>query len=462
MKREDLYFVLFEQQKEFEGYNTNLIDREAIGRILKLMELDMPIFISGVRRCGKSSLLRLVKDRLNLKEKQFLYVNFNDERLTDFPVEDFQKIIDFMNENEYLKNPVLFIDEIQETNGWEKWVDRIKQNYTIIITGSNSKLLSREISTILTGRSISLSLTPFTFKEFLNAKGIDTKEWKIDLKAQAKIRSSFKEFLNSGGFPKWVISDQKIVLSELYENILYRDIIQRFSNKQAKLIKEISVYLLSNIATPITVRALSKTVEVKNTSTTKAILDAFENAFLYFFINKFEYSIRKQVQNPKKIYCIDNGFPTTLGFKFSDDRGRLLENLVAIDLKRRNMEIFYFKENAECDFIAKEGISVKLAIQVAYEINGNNEKREVTGLLSALNKLKLKEGLILTYDTEGKKTIGDKKIIIMPVWKWLLNSEDATYLKKFQEFTKDSEFTQEDALKLGAEMSRKISARIRK
>src|SRR3989344_5229320 len=339
MKRENLYGVLFRQQKEFREEDPPLVKRELLTKALKLIPLKLPIIITGVRRCGKSTLLKLIKDELKLKEKSYLYVNFNDEMLTEFSIEDFQKILDFLNEQEYSEDCFLFIDEIQEANGWEKWIDRIKQNYKIFITGSNSKLLSKEISTILTGRSVNLNLTPFCFREFLTFKNINLDNWKLDLKVQSKIRAELKEFLEIGGFPKRVISKQRIVLSELYENILYRDIISRFNKNITKSIKEISAYLLSNPSSLTSLRALSKMAEIKNISTVKSILDSLESSFLFFFINKFDYSIRKQTQNPRKVYCIDNGFISTLGFRFSGDKGRLLENIAAIELKRLGLEI---------------------------------------------------------------------------------------------------------------------------
>jgi len=420
MKREDLYNVLFRQQKEFEEEETPLVKRDLLGKALKLIPLKLPVIITGVRRCGKSTLLKLIKDELKLKEKSYLYVNFNDELLTDFLVEDFQKILDFLNEQGYSEACFLFIDEIQEANSWEKWIDRIKQKYHIFITGSNSKLLSKEISTTLTGRSVNLNLAPFCFKEFLTARNISLDDWRLDLKVQSKIRVELKEFLKIGGFPKRVVSKQDIVLSELYENILYRDIISKFNKNVTKSIKEISAYLLSNSSSLTSLRALSKMSELKNISTVKAILDAFEGAFLFFFMNKFDYSIRKQTQNPRKAYCIDNGFITTLGFRTSEDKGKLLENLVAIELKRRSKEIFYYSEKNECDFVIKEGTKIVQTIQVCYDLTKENKEREVAGLSEAMEKFKLKEGLILTYDQEEEVKLKDKKIKVLPVWKWLL------------------------------------------
>src|SRR3989344_3269670 len=176
MEREDLYYVFLDQQKEFNQENT-YVRRELTSQVLSLLQFYLPIIITGVRRAGKSTLLKLVKKELQLKEKEWFYLNFNDERFLHFSVDDFQKILDFLQEKNYAERCYLFIDEIQEVSYWEKWIDRIKDKHPIFITGSNSKMLSKEVSTILTGRSLSKSLYPFSFHEFLSAKQIDTSDW---------------------------------------------------------------------------------------------------------------------------------------------------------------------------------------------------------------------------------------------------------------------------------------------
>ncbi|MBI1972964.1 ATP-binding protein [Candidatus Woesearchaeota archaeon] len=419
MKREDLYFALFEQQKDFEEEAPS-VKRELAEKVLSLRSLKLPIIITGVRRCGKSFLLKIIKNELRLSEKEYIYINFNDERFIDFSVDDFQKIIDFLHEHKYKEQCLLFIDEIQEVNNWEKWIDRIKTKYPIFITGSNSKLLSSEISTILTGRSLSLGLTPFTFREFLAARKIDFKKWELDLKKQAILRSEFRDYLQIGGFPQRVLSEQPIIVRELYEHILYRDIVRRFNKNQIKAIKEVSAYLLSNPSSLVSLRTISKMVELKNLATLKSIIDAFEHAFLFFFANKFDYSIKKQAQNPRKVYCVDNGFLVELGFRLSEDKGKLLENLVAVELKRRGKEIFYYADKHECDFVIRKGNQITEAIQVCYDFTGDNQKREMVGLREAMKKFELSEGLILTNEQEDELTVEDKKIKVIPVWKWLL------------------------------------------
>jgi uncharacterized protein len=419
MKKNLLFEVLYEQQKDFLNIN-GLIERKKTKEVIKKLKLKLPLIITGIRRCGKSSLLKLVFNNLKLKEKSFLYINFNDERLISFENENFQDILDYLEQNNYDKKVYFFLDEIQEVNNWEKWVDRIKEKFLIIITGSNSQLLSSEISTILTGRSISLSLFPFSFEEYLIYKKVDIKDYNLDKNLQNKIKSHFNEYLLSGGMPKMILEKDKIILRELYENIIYRDIIRRFNPNLTKPIKEVSNYLLSNISTDISLRTLSKISGIKNLGVLGEILCSFEKAFLFFTTSKFDYSIKKQIQNPKKIYSIDLGFPNNLGFKFSENSGNILENFVAICLKQRDFDCYYFRDKKECDLIIKEKNKVTIAIQVTHSLNEENREREINGLREAMDKFNLKEGLILTMDEEDELKVDKRIIKIKPVWKWVL------------------------------------------
>ncbi len=418
MDREQLYYVLFEQQKEFHE-KKQLVPREQTESILSLFRLKLPIIITGVRRAGKSTLLKILKKELNLRDTQCLYLNFNDERLISFSSDDFQKVIDFMHELNYQNHCYLFIDEIQEVEHWEKWVDRIKEKYPLVVTGSNSKLLSKEISTVLTGRSVNVSLYPFSFREVLAFKNVCFDATSLDLKIQSQVRKEFATFINTGGIPKFVVDGDSRILSELYENILYRDVIKRFKPHLEKPIKEVSLYFLSTVAKRCSFRNISVATEIKNIATVKSIADTFEKAFLFFFIPKFDFSLQKQLQNPRKGYCVDNGFVTQVGFRFSEDRGRLLENAVFIELKRTKKEIYYFSGKGECDFVLRVGSQITDAIQVTWELNENNREREIGGLLEAMENCKLKKGLILTFDQQEEIILPHKKIQVIPVWKWL-------------------------------------------
>lgn len=423
MKKDLLYQVLYSQQQDFLLLE-DLADREKTTGVIKLLKLKLPIIITGIRRCGKSSLLKIISNKLKLTKKDFLYINFNDERLTNFNDENYQNILDYLEENGYNKRSYLFLDEIQEVKNWEKWIDRIKEKFPILITGSNSQLLSSEISTVLTGRSINISLFPFSFREYLHYKKLNLTNYLLDTKLQNKIKLNFREYFSVGGMPKMVIEKNNVILKELYENIIYRDVVRRFNPNLTKPIKEISIYLLSNVSSDVSLRTLSKVSGIKNLGILSEIYSSFEKAFLFFMINKFDYSIKKQIQNPKKVYSIDVGFPNNLGFKFSGDLGNIFENLVAISLKQKGFEIYYHRGKTECDFVIREKTKITKAIQATYELNDNNREREIKGLLEAMDKFELKEGLILTYDEEDEFKVNKKKIIIMPLWKWLLKDKN--------------------------------------
>ena len=421
MDRGALRFVLNDQQKTFEAEDP-FVRREKLGELSELLPLKMPLVIAGVRRCGKSFLMKQFKDSLNLGAKQFIYVDFNDERLSGFTVKDFQLIPDFLVENGYDEKCFLFLDEIQEVDGWEKWVDRIKSRFRIMITGSNSKLSSSDISSALTGRALTLNLFPFSFKEYLEAKKIYYSKYDSDFGGKARVVGAFSKYLLAGGFPLYVLGEKEIVLKDLYENILYKDIIKRFG-KNEKQLRELSYFFLSNPSGKFSFRGVSDLLAVKNRSAVKNFVSAFENSLTFFFLQKFDYSIKKQIQNPQKVYCIDNGFLSALGFRFSDNEGKLLENLVAIELKRRSKDIFYFSDSKECDFVTRNGRKITSAIQVTWKLTPENRQREIAGLIEAMSKFNLKKGLIITNDQEENITVHGKKIAVKPAWKWLLENE---------------------------------------
>lgn len=419
MERNSLYPLLLSQQGDFFGPK-NLVYRECVSEVISLLELRLPLIITGVRRCGKSSLMMLVRDELKLGKKDCLFVDFSDERLIGFGHNDFQKIEDYLVENKYSENSFLFIDEAQEAKHWEKWVNRLKEKHPIIITGSNSKLLNKEVASTLTGRSINLHLEPFSFKEFLAAKKIGAENYLFDSKNQAVIRRAFMEYHKNGGFPKMILLEDETILRELYDNILYRDVIARLGANFEKPVKELSAHFLSNPSGKISSRKAGELMGITNLLSVKKVLNAFENSFLFFLLPKYDFSIKKQIQNPKKLYCIDNGFLTALGFRFSNNDGKMLENLIAIELKRRSKDTYYSSNTKECDFAIKEGNKIVEAIQVTWELNPDNREREITGLIEAMDKFSLKKGLIITNDQEETIKRSGKTIQVKPAWKWLL------------------------------------------
>jgi hypothetical protein len=370
---------------------------------IKLKE-SLVLVVSGIRRCGKSTLLNQI-----LKEqKKFYYLNLEDTRLEGFELTDFNLAEEVFNEL-YGSGGVYFFDEIQNIDKWEKFIrSLVDKKNKIMITGSNASLLSRELGTRLTGRHINYELFPFSYLEFLSFTNKKPSE------------ESYSDYLYSGGFPEFLKEKDIMLLHELLKDVLMRDIVNRFGIKNTAILRKLTIYLLTNVGKEFSANSLKKMLEVKSVQTILDYISYLEDSYLVFTIPKFSYSYKKQQVNPKKVYSIDNGISYANSVSFSKDKGKMLENNVFLHLRRKYKEIFYFQEKNECDFVVKEREGVVLAMQVCYEFNRDNQEREIKGLLEAMNELKLKEGLILTYSQEDKLEVEGKRIIIKPVWKWLL------------------------------------------
>lgn len=385
----------------------------------KYLSNDEIIIISGVRRCGKSVLLQQIRDKLPQKDYFF---NFDDDRLGNFTVEHFQQLYEVLIEL-YGEQNYFYFDEIQNIPGWEHFVKRLyNSGKKIFITGSNARMLSKELGTYLTGCYISIELYPFSFSEFLIFR--EQKNLLGDISgtvARGEIQSAFNNYLRQGGFPIYLKSEDGIVLKTLYDNILYKDVMVRNQIVNEREVKELVYYTVSNIGKPLTYTSLAKVVGVKNPTTVKNYLEYIENTYLLFTLSKLDYSVKAQLRNPKKVYAIDNALVSRLGFHFSGEEGRLLENMVFIELRRRGGEVFYHSSgNAECDFVVREGFRVTQAIQVCYLFdNFETRKRELRGIQDAMDTYQLSEGIIITSSHEEVVEYEEKKIYILPAWKWL-------------------------------------------
>ena len=387
------------------------------------------VIITGIRRCGKSTLLQQI--RATQTEKDY-YINFDDERLASFKVEDFQMLLEVLYEL-FGEQKTFYFDEIQNVDQWERFVRRLHDTGNkVYITGSNARMLSRELGTHLTGRYLARELYPFSFKEFIMLKNPDLlgqNHYKTNVRAE--ILALFHEYFNNGGFPNFIKTGDELALKTLFENILYRDVMVRNKITNEKEMKELISFLAGNYARLSTNSELAGVIGVKNPTTIKNYLGFLADSYLVFQIGKYDYSVSKQILNPKKSYFIDNGLVRRVGFSFSDNLGHLLENLVFIELMRRGKTVFYHKNGQECDFVLVEGKIVTTAIQVTYAMpNEKTRKREVDGLMEAMNVYKLHSGLIITDDTEEEITINDKKITIIPAWKWLLEENESLIQKK--------------------------------
>lgn len=373
------------------------------------IEDSFALIITGVRRCGKSTFL----NQILKKQKKAYYLNLEDPRLNNFELSDFNKVEIIMKEI-YGENGIYFFDEIQNVDKWEKFVRYlIDKKEKVVITGSNASLLSKELGTKLTGRHLQMEMFPFSFSEFLSFK-----------KEHPSIKL-FEEYFSKGGFPEFLKKENPSVLYELLSDIVMKDIAIKFGIKNITILNKIAIYLISNVGKEFSYNSIKKMLDIKSVQSVIDYISYFENAYLIFCIPRFSYSYKQQQVSPKKVYSIDNGFSYMNSSSFSKDKGKMLENMVFLELRRKFKDIFYFQEKKECDFIIKERDKITHAIQVCYNLNEENKDREIEGLVTALDKFKLKEGLILTYNQEDEFLIDNKKIKLVPVWKWLTKPWDS-------------------------------------
>ncbi len=409
MDKNKLRQVIIDQQELFNR-TENLIDRD-ISVPTKGNEL---IIISGIRRCGKSSLLKLLSIPIDGNK---IYLNFDDVRLIDFNTNNFEDVQGIAIELFGNGKITYFFDEIQNVEHWERWVNNLHaQDSKVFITGSNSHLLSSEISTYLTGRNKVITLFPFSFKEYLRMNHVDISK-KMTSTDKSILFRHFQNYFDIGGFPLVIRNDDVQLSMQYFEDILNKDILNRYQIKQIKEIKDLLLYLFSNIGKSYSYSTLKQITGIKSLSTIKNYIDYFRNVFLLYTIGRFDYSLAKQKVSSSKPYAADNSFLKTISFNFTENRGKRLENVVFLHLLRNNKEIYYHLDKKECDFVVKENVKITQAIQVCFDMsNPMTKKREIEGLQHAMITYKLKEGIILTMENE--QTIGN--ITIKPVWKWLL------------------------------------------
>ena len=430
MEKNKLKQLIIEHKERFLS-SENLVKRETQEIIKSYIKQKEVIIITGVRRSGKSSLMRLISNDI-IKEydvplDNILYLNFEDERFIDFSHNDFEPLYETFIELYHPQGKkYIFLDEIQNIKGWERWVNRLYEfeDIKIFITGSNATLLSSEIATALTGRNRQLTCYPFSFREFLTLRGYKFNQKDVYLREKkVRIKNLFKEYIELGGFPEVLKNKDNTLLEQYLKDIVYRDIIARYNIRNVKEIRELILFLSSNIGTTHSYKNLKELIEVKSLNTVKNYIEYLENVYLFFCIDLFDFSIKRQIYNPSKIYSIDSALSRSVAFRFSQDSGHIYENFVFVELLRRNKEIFYWKSKRgkEVDFLIKRGLKIEEAVQVSITLaEYKTKQREVDGLLDASKELNVKNLLIITEDEEGEEKIGKTKIKIIPLWKWLL------------------------------------------
>ena len=391
------------------------------------------ISIIGSRRAGKTYFMYLVMNRLlkSVKKEDIIYINFEDERLS-LTVEDMELIIESYYElYPNNKRPLyFFFDEIQNIANWEKFVRRVYDTISknIFVTGSSSRLLSKEIATSLRGRVISYELFPLTFDEYLRFRKIDADDI-CSTRNKARIVRAFNDYLFEGGFPEVVNINTDLrmrILQSYLDVMIYRDIIDRYDIKNPTALKYIIKKSMSNISNYLSVNKLFNELKSSGVKAGKdsiyLFLNYIQDCYLLFLVNIYSESINVQNTNDKKIYCIDNGLANNVSFRFSQDKGRMLENAVHLHLRATGSPVFYYSDKRECDFVIQKKHKVVSAIQVTSELNSKNRVREIEGLQEALNYFRLKQGTIITLDQSETFRVDGKDIMVLPVWKWILEN----------------------------------------
>jgi len=422
--------ILFEWNPWWEEtYNYQQVKRDLFEHVKRWIDRKEIVSILGVRRSGKTTLLFEIIDYLinekKINRNNIIFIKADDDRV------DEKELINIALDEYYTwKNPngkiFVFIDEVHEIPEWQKTLKRIydleQKNKKIFISGSNASLLKEELSYLLTGRFAYFELFPFSFKEFLRANNIIIKNETDLIKQKNALRNLLTIYIEYGGFPEIVLEKDKERKEELigfyFESILYRDIVKRKSIRNVEKLDRLVKWYLQNISAYANYDKLGTFCEL-STDTVGEYTRYLEDAYLIFAINILAYSIKKQFINPKKIYCVDPGIRRIIGFTFSEDVGKIYENIVFTHLKKTGMNVYYWKNKGECDFVIQNKNTVEQVIQVSYNIKDSKE-REVKGLIEAMEKFDVKKGTIITQDYLAKEKENGKEIEFIPLWKWLL------------------------------------------
>lgn len=359
------------------------------------------LIISGIRRCGKSTLLH----QFAVKQgKAFFYLNFDDLRLSGFSPEDFRLLDTLIGEK---KAALLVFDEIQVVDRWELYIrQKLDEGYQVAITGSNASLLSRELGTKLTGRHITKELFPFSYGEYCEFTG------------QTAGLSSLEKYLEQGGFPEYLKTGDRDILSQLQTDILYRDIAVRYRLRDVSSLKRLFTYLVSNPAQLVSPSKLLRMTGLHSPTTVLEYISYFELSYLIQLVPCFAWSLKKQSLAPKKVYMIDNGIILTGSLSFTDNEGALLENFTYTVLRAQTRDLFYFAGPVkECDFIVNPH-GKPLCIQVCNELTADNRRRELQGLFGAMDFFGQSEGSIITRNERDSILEQGKKIRVIPAWEF--------------------------------------------
>jgi predicted AAA+ superfamily ATPase len=405
-----------------------------LASVKQFLDTNQVLTITGPRRAGKSFLMRqaaLALTHHGVGKENILIANFEDPRFPELNTKLLEQLYETYLEFLTPKGPIyVFLDEVQEIDGWERWVRYMHElkKAKLVVSGSNAKLLSRELGTLLTGRHLDVTVFPLSFLEFLAFNGVSVTDRLDLLNKRVAIQGLLRKYLEFGAFPEVSLSQQKqAILLSYFEDLVTKDLLRRFKVRKPQELKALIKYYLSNTATLTTFHAIAKFLRLSPVTVDK-FSSYLEQVYLVFFLKRFSFKVREQEKNPRKVYAIDTGLSNTVGFRFSENVGRLAENVVFLHLKRQqtlnpNAELYYWKDphHREVDFVVKEGAKVNELIQVCWNVEDARTKdRELRSLVKAMEELKASRPLVITEEYEAEEMFKGTRITFVPLWKWLL------------------------------------------
>jgi uncharacterized protein len=395
----------------------------------------------GVRRSGKSTFLFQIMQKLlasGVSRQNILYLNFFDDRLHRLQHDNLGMILEayfsLFPEKKNAEKVYCFFDEIQVVTGWEPFVDRLLRMETcdVYITGSSARMLSREIATHMRGRSLSWEIFPFSFREFLDHKGVES-DAPRSTKQRLTIHKAFEEYWETGGFPEVAGLDRMLRIKthqEYFNAMLFRDLVERHDISHPRAVTDLAHWLVDNTGSLYSINNLTGYLKSLGHKAPKSAvsdyLEWFEDAYALFTVRIFDASLARANTNPKKIFCVDHALVTSVSSGILVNSGHLLENLVFTALRRVSLNIFYYrtKTGREVDFIAGRPGRARLLVQVcASMVDRQTRKRETTALAEAMSELKLRRGIIVTRHESERIQVDSGKIDVVPAWRFLLELE---------------------------------------
>lgn len=418
--------VLKQKQEKEQLFSLSYVERTKTAQARKWLDSDLIKVILGPRRAGKS-----VFSLMLLKDRPFAYFNFDDEALPEKGEFNYNELMHELGVV-YGETKNILFDEIQNLPKWELFVNRLhREGYNLILTGSNARLLSKELSTALTGRHMPIEIMPFNFKEFLRAKQFEISPGETSFSGDKnKLLRLLEQYLISGSYPEVTIKDldPKGYLDVLFDSLLFKDVVKRHKVRFPGEIDNLGSYLINNVSTQYSLRKLTNVLGFRSGVTLEKYISYLTEAYLIFSLHRYSYKAGERLESPKKTYVVDNGFLTAKAVQHSPDNGKLLENLVFTELVKNdykpNYDLFYYKtrNDREIDFILKKGVTVIELIQVAYEAKDpDTEQREIKALIEASKELETNNLTIITWGEKKEVKKGDSIVNFVPFWERFLS-----------------------------------------